>query len=434
VETGYTRTSQVRRPAVSGSRERLAWTVLLASLFLCLTLGIAIPVALNLGLQLAKRPLDLFAQSLQGTVVVQQNGQGATPLLSGGPAIKLNPAGVILTNTPDSALLLVRAPRSETLLARLQIYGGSNLQIETSTAPRFEMSSQEQLLQLRLTGGRIQLALPALSGRSFVARVITPHGDVTLREPGRYTVEVSHAETQVAAQWGEAQVMAMEQVLVLQGEQRAVLQGGQPPQGPFGSERNLIRNGDFGDGLAHWVILAGDVERPDQPPVKAELTQTAEGENALRYERIGVGHADKAVRQIIEHDVTDFTVLRLYVTLRLVEQSLGVCGIDGSECPFLVRIVYEDMNGAERTWQQGFYAVGEFTDDTPDVCRPCTAPYNTHEHIPQGQLFPYESPNLIEALARGGLLPPRRIKSVFLIASGHSFESYIIDVALMARP
>jgi hypothetical protein len=406
----------------------------MVSLFTCLSLTVAVPVTTRLGLQMATRPLDLFAQAVQGTVVVQHNGVGAMPLLSGGPAVKLNSAGVIITNSPDTALLMIQAPRSNTLLAWLQIYGGSNLQVQKATAPRFEMSTQEQLLQLRLVSGRIQLALPALSGRPFVVRVSTPHGEVTLHEAGRYTVEVSQSETQVAVQWGEARVATQEQALLLQEEERAVLVAGQAPQGPLDSERNLIKNGDFGDGLAHWVILAGDVERPDQPPVKAELTTTAEGESALRFERLGVGHADRAVRQIVEQDVTDFAAVRLYVTLRLVEQSLGVCGRDGSECPFLVRIVYEDLNGVERTWQQGFYAVGEFIpDETPDVCLTCTAPYNTHEHAPQGQLFPYESPNLIEALARDGLLPPRRIKSVLLVASGHSFESHVIDVALMAR-
>jgi hypothetical protein len=434
VGTGYTPVSQLRSRAISGSRERLAWTILLASLFVCLGLTVAVPVTVNLGLQLATRPLDLFAQSVQGTVVVQHNGASAMPLLSGAPAVKLNPAGVIITNSPDTALLMIQAPRSNTVLAWLQIYGGSNLRVEKATAPRFEMSSQEQFLQSYLAAGRIQIAVPAQSGRAFAVRVITPHGEVGLREPGRYTVEVSQSETQVAVQAGEAWVMALEQSLVLQGEERAVLVAAHPPQGPLDSERNLIRNGDFGDGLAHWVILAGDVERPDQPAVKAELTTTIEGESALRFERIGVGHADRAVRQIVEQDVTDFTALRVYVTLRLLEQSLAVCGRDGSECPLLVRIVYEDLNGIERTWQQGFYAVGEFhPDETPDVCLTCTAPYNSHEYAPQGQLFPFESPNLIEALARDGLLPPRRIKSVFLVASGHSFESYVIDVALMAQ-
>jgi hypothetical protein len=418
---------------VSGSRERLAWTVLLASLFFCLTLTITIPAGINLALQSATRPLDLFGQSVQGTVVVQHNGFGVMPLLAGGSAVKLNPTGVVITHSPDMALLLVQEPRTDTLLARLQIYGNSNLQLVKATAPRFEMSAQEQTLYMHLTAGRIRLALPAPAGRSFVTRVSTPHGEITLREAGRYTIEVHQGETQVAVQQGEAQVISMEQMLLLNSEERAVMESAQPPHGPLASERNLIRNGAFSDGLANWVILAGDVERPDQPVVKAELTTTVEGENAFRFERVGIGHADKAVRQIIEQDVTDFVSLRLYVTLRVMEQSLGVCGNDGSECPFLVRIVYEDANGAERTWQQGFFAVGEFSAETPDVCVPCAGPYNSHERTPQAQLFPYESANLIEALARDGLLPPRRIKSVFLVASGHSFESHVIDVALMAR-
>ena len=78
----------------------------------------------------------------------------------------------------------------------------------------------------------------------------------------------------------------------------------------------------------------------------------------VRFERVGLGHADGRMRQVLEQDVTDYSSLRLLVTLQIASQSLDVCGNRGSECPLTIQLDYEDQNGAARSWQQGFYAVG----------------------------------------------------------------------------
>ncbi|MGD2077459.1 MAG: hypothetical protein PVH18_03700, partial [Chloroflexota bacterium] len=123
--------------------------------------------------------------------------------------------------------------------------------------------------------------------------------------------------------------------------------------------------------------------------------------------------------------------LKLLLSMRVAEQSLGVCGEQGSECPIIVRIEYVDVNGVDQTWQQGFYAVGDVGQDTPDVCVACPPPLNEHQRLPFGQIAFYESDNLLERLAQSGIAPAQ-IKSITIIGSGHSFDSQIFDVSLIA--
>jgi hypothetical protein len=97
----------------------------------------------------------------------------------------------------------------------------------------------------------------------------------------------------------------------------------------------------------------------------------------------------------------------------------------------IVRIEYVDVNGVDQTWQKGFYASGNVGPDTPDVCVACPPPLNEHQRVPFGQIAFYESENLLEKLGQIGV-SPAKIKSITVIASGHSFESQIFDLSLIA--
>jgi hypothetical protein len=417
---------------MNGSRERLAWTILLISLCLCLSLTVTLPVGINTILQVATRSLEVTVQTNQGTVVIFHNGAAATALLAGRPPARLNPHGVILTDAPDTALILVHPPRSRTLLARLQIYGNSNIRVERATAPRFQVSSQEQQLTLRMVSGRVQLVLPPLPDRPFVLRVSTPHGLVAIHEPGQYAIEVSNAHTLVAVQRGQVELISANGQLTLVDNTRALMALDGPPIGPLDSERNLVQNGDFAQELAQWVEATWQTELPDQPDVQARVI-SGDGEPFLQFERIGLGHADGEIRQEINQDVADFQSLRLLLSMRLVHHSLDVCGIQGSECPLIVQIEYEDVNGGGRIWQQGFYATGQVSPATaPNICRFCGAPNNPHHQTPLDQLYFYETGNLMENLGQQGLAP-RRIHRISLIASGHTFQTEVVEVGLLAR-
>lgn len=414
------------------ARQRLAWVVLLTSFFICLGLAGGTVVALNRFLRHSTRPLTINVQANQGTVVVYQDNNGTRAVRPGDLPHSVSQNENVQTNATDTGLLLVYPPGSGEIAARIQVYGNSNVQIEEATSPRFSFNPDEQKLSLRLVSGRLQLIIPESSQVPFVVRVETPQGAaVTVRRAGHYSLWVSPAETQVAVLEGAAVVAADGVSLALQTDQRATVADGAGPVGPLNTERNLIHNGNFSDGLAGWVLLQGNIEQEDQPAPEAQVREV-NGEPTLHFSRLGAGHADLTLRHRLNQDVTDYESLRLQVTMRVLNQSVAVCGGVGSECPLTIAVDYTDAAGARRTWQQGFYAVGEIGDDTPDVCTTCSAPFNEHIRVPLGQLVFYESGNLLEQLAQQNIRA-NYIESIRLIAAGHSFEAEVVSVDLLAE-
>ena len=57
---------------------------------------------------------------------------------------------------------------------------------------------------------------------------------------------------------------------------------------------------------------------------------------------------------------------------------------------------------------------------------------DTHQRVPLGQISFYEA-DLIEELARQGAPLPTFIDDISLVASGHSFQVGILDVALIVE-
>jgi hypothetical protein len=264
-----------------------------------------------------------------------------------------------------------------------------------------------------------------------VIKLAVPQGEVLITEPGQYSLITSNSETQISVLQGQALANSGDQSITLLTDERAVLSASEEVQGPLDTERNLLANGDFSRNWEEWVRLGPNIEISDQPPIQMTISDES-GEPALKFERVGIGHADAGIRQIVNQDVTDFESLRLVINMRVMNQSLGVCGQQGSECPLIVRIEYTDINGVTQTWQQGLYAVGNVGPDTPDVCVACPPPLNEHEQVTYQQYVFYESENLLEKLDQLVILP-RQIESVTVIASGHSFEAELVDVALMVN-
>jgi len=417
-------------------RQRLAWAFLLSSFAICLLATITVPLSANAYLQNSTQFLNVIVRSSQGTVNVNDAPNEWRAVLAGEER-SIESASGILTSGSAIASLFVYAPGSqqpaeEELLARLQVYSNTSVDLVTASAPRFNVSSAEQILELKLESGRLRLTLPERRGRPFVTAITTPQGRVVIRDPGQYHLEANTQETQVVVQEGRATVTAAGETLGLLPDQRAELYPGAVPVGPLVPERNLVENGDFNDRFDRWQLYQWTLELLDQPEGKLEIVPVA-GDPALRAIREGEGHADVQLSQLINQDVTDFNSLLLEVDFRIVGQTLNVCGVAGSECPLIVRIEYDDVNGNSQVWWQGFYAVGQIDpDETPDSCRTCPSPRFVHYQVTPGQ-FSFFRNDLIQSLARQGFSPPSRINRIIVVMSGHSFEVELLNVALIAE-
>jgi len=415
---------------MNGRRQQLAWAILVGSLALCIVTVIFVPLLTNVFRQRAMRAIDMEVQANQGTVGVVQDDGESVALFAGEPSFSLDAGSLVLTNATDTALVLAQAPGDGQLIARIQVYGSTQLQLEQSQSPRFESSSEGNVLGLDLLAGRVLLSVPEDQPRPLSLMLKTPQGQVLIQEPGQYSVNTSNSSSDVTVLQGSLSMLSGDKDLTLEGDERAAMSGRGMLEGPLTAERNLVANGEFSDGLQMWLPLSPNTEIADQPDVEV-LIDSGDLEPAVVFKRLGIGHADAGLRQVIGQDVTDFESLKLLLSMRIAEQSLGVCGQQGSECPVIVRIEYVDVNGVDQTWQQGFYASGNIGPDTPDVCVACPPPLNEHQRVPFGQIAFYESENLLEKLGQIGVLPAQ-IKSITVIASGHSFDSQIFDISLIA--
>lgn len=414
------------------NRQRLAWAILIGSFFVCLVITVAVPITVTAFFQNASQDLLMAVQANQGTVGIDDASGTRRAVILGETAEDLEPNSSILTDATATAIMLISTPTDESLLARLSIDGNSTVRINQATAPRFALSNADQEVELSLESGRIRFSLLESESRPIVMKLITPQGSVTIDAPGQYSVEVTNEATQVSVLEGMAEIAAEDETLMLSSRERAEIPTGAAPHGPLDPERNLIQNGDFGLGFDHWSEYTWKVELTDQPDGTTKIVEV-DGEPALQFERVGIGHADARVQQSINQNVSDYESLGLLVTLRILDQSLGVCGIQGSECPLFIRINYVDENGVNQIWQRGFFSAGEVDDNnTPGACISCAVLQSDHERVPPGQDFFFEV-DLREAIARQGAFPPIFIESVSLVASGHSFTTQIVDIAFIVE-
>lgn len=414
-------------------RQRLAWMILLGSFVICMVITIAVPVTANALVQNLTESLSTFVQANQGTVGIDDTTGNRTALLAGEGGEFIEPGERVLTGDTASALIAVNPPNVEQLLARVQVFGNTDVTLMEADTPRFGVSARLHTLKLAVDNGRIRLTVPEFGERPSLITIATPQSDIIIQTSGQYTIIVSTEETQVTVQSGRLVVLAeaAQTSLNLTENQRGVVPTGSGPVGPLETDRNLLVNGDFSEQLNRWTIFPWNVERADQPAGQVRVLDAGD-EPRLNISRQGVGHADVLVRQSVNQDVAEVESLRLLVTFRILNQSLQVCGVLGSECPLFLRVNYVDGSGFSNTWQHGFYAVGEpIPDVQPDGCAICAMVQDTHERVPLGQEYFYDI-DLGAEIARQGRVPPRFIESIILVSSGHNFEVEVVDVALLA--
>jgi hypothetical protein len=418
---------------MNGNRQRLAWAILLANFFVCILSLIAVPVGANLIRQQSTRLLVVFAQTNQGTLAMVHPDGETSALLASDSARESGIPVELITNSADTGLLELFAS-DMSLVGRVQLYGNTNLDLESAETPRFDTSDAPQTISMQLNSGRVRLTIPESLSRPAEFLINTQQGAVAITEPGQYFIDVSNTGTQVSVSEGQAVISNGITELALAPDQRGVINIGEAPSGPFETARNILRNGGFGDSMAEWVVSTWNVELADQPTGNIRI-ESINDESVLRVDRVGIGHADASVRQIVDQDVSAYEALQLMISVRFLTQSLPVCGSLGTECPLTVRIDYDDENGQSQVWQQGIYATGQPSTDAPNFCSVCGYPLNLNEHWGanrMGEVVFYESDNLIERWGQEGIRPTT-IKSISLIAAGHAFVYDIIDVALIAE-
>jgi len=402
--------------------ERAAWTVLLASFAAFCLLVSGIPLGIRAYLRNARTQEDATMQVIEGTVLVQQrNGSNPIGVTSSSQGWALSRGDQVITDNASWATLDL-FDRSNVIL-----YSNTQVELVSSSTPRFRASKESSETVLSLTGGlmRVGVALPV--GRATGVRVLTPHAEIAFGE-GSYRIEVDNEGTQLTVVRGEALVgQTGAQVNIPQGTRTLIDLSGAPSE-LVPAERNLIVNGDFQQALpSGWITSTVVYDRAIAPP-KVEVVDRG-GRNAahlVRREPDDGNHTEVAIEQRLDLDVRDFTRLVLSCDVLLSFQSLSGGGQLSSEYPIQVRIDYKDRYGNDNFWTHGFF----YQNQAGYVLAsdPWGQPFG--EQIPPGVWYPYESANLLELLGESG---PAHLTGIKVYASGWNYEGYVSEIRLIAE-
>jgi hypothetical protein len=416
-----------KAPAIPHNPERAAWTVLLTSFTTFVALVFTLVFGGSWWLRNATAN-QTIAPVYSGAVQVTRPGRTAPEVNP--PDIPVE-STIVTESNVQSDLTFVSADGQHELAA-VQVFGGSEVQIIQADSPRFSTGTASHHIVLRVEGGRVRAFVGVELDRPVVIEILSDPQAVTVLEvPGSNAeVEVDATESMVTVREGEATVRANNQAVVIAKDERTQVLPGAGPGTPVPAERNLVRNGDFGNELdGEWVL---DIRAPADPAESAGAVTfpVIGGRRVVQFQRAGINFGQVGIVQNLERDVRGYTTLRLHMEVMLTNQDLKNCGQLGSECPLIAKINYVDIYGSEREWLQGYYynydpsLLGTF-------CATCS-PQWPHEQWPKGKWQVYDSPNLLEVFSGVGT-PAAYLRSITLYASGHTFSSFITDVQLLAE-
>lgn len=412
-------------------RRRTAWMIVLLAFALFLVIAISVPLFVSSWLRRSTRPLTTIAVANHGTLALVSPTGETSAILETEAGEFVQNGDHLITREADNGSLVITHPDTQELMLRGQIYANTDLLLETADMSRFGVGNLPNQIVMVMGEGRLRLTLPA-EKEPIDYRIELPHGTVMFSGPGQYSIQVLDRESQISIFDGYATLQSdTGEWLEMSRMERGILSTGTDPAGPFATSRNLIVNGSFNQGLDFWNAQDWFVELDDQPMGETKI-ETFTGDASVRFIRPGAGHADAAVRQILNQDVTDYELLELVVSMQIHGQTLWVCGQVGSECPLTVRLEYVDEQGIDRTWEQGFYADGQVSGTAPDKCSTCTPPNNRHIRVQPGRIIIQEI-DILQSLALQGFSPPTELLGISITAAGHAFDAEVFDIALNAR-
>jgi len=407
--------------------ERLAWLVLTAAFFTCVTLAVAVPLGVRAFVLYSRIPQRIALEVQRPPLRVTLGGRGA-PVAVAETRSDVPERTTIATDS-TSGQLLMSVPRSDSVIVvRVQIYDNTEITLASARTPRYRASRQPNEVELHVARGRVRVGVSPDHERPTVVAVTTPYGSASLGE-GSYEIKVTDAAMEVAVRSGSASVSSVQmsradQALRLGPGERAIVDR-TAVTGPLAGARNLIRDGEFQLPFGRdspWTTYSSQTD-PAQPEPRVTAS-TAQGRTVADFYRTGSNHAEVGIVQEINYDVRDFSYLELHMVVRVNAQDIagyGGCGYLSSECPIIVALNYKDIYGNDQEWLHGFYT-GEPAPGWPL--------YPWTEEIPPGVWHIYDSGNLIEELAT---TPPAVLQSLEIYASGHTFHAMTTEIELLAQ-
>jgi hypothetical protein len=414
--------------------ERLAWSVLMASLVLCCALAVGIPAAAASYVNRASYPASIQVKLQAGrTNVFSPPITEADARVVGqeGRIVDEGTTVIVDSDIPSQALLTIRENENvTTTLISMQLYSGARVKVERARIPRYRIANAPADVLISILAGRVQIQNENRSSHSL--RLIARSDEVTATlDYGAYSFEVSPDDTSLFVRSGSATITsaARTETFNIEANQRTIVKKGEGiVSGLFAPPRDLIRNGRFQTALERdWDITADLYVTNDVTGTARVLGTGANTALLIARPGIGLNWGRTGIKQMTNENVSGRSSLVLRLNFTILFQELKVCGSQGSECPLMVKINYRNKDGGTTDWTQGFYADGTpQMPDLPDFIVQSAEPRTKHIATRLGVDEPYESPNLMTTLK-----DIEFVNYIQLYAEGHGVKTQINSVELL---
>ena len=413
--------------------EKFAWRITLAAFTLFLLLCGSVAYSVYWFVFLSYVPIDVALEASRGTIqVTQPTSEEAIAVTDYRPGIE---AGMtIQTDSVSQGTLTFSDARTGEPIASVTLFRDSQVELTEARGPRFRPNRSPYIIQASNQVGHTDtLMLEPADNRSVAFDLTTPQTIIRFSGPGLYVVNTTEQETIITTREGLAFIRGQRvnsPVAHLESGERMTVATGHDPLGIPDQVENLLIDSLFDENFAETWDFYNDREPPGQAynMVFEGRRVTAIDRSQEQYQGQELGHAETGLVQFLNADVSDYRSLEIRATFYVAEQSLSTCGIAGSECPMMVRMVYQDERGVQRVYIHGFYANHDPGLGYPLACDTCRT---EHERIAFNTWYTFESGNLMTLLPSGQR--PRFIDQVSFYASGHAYLTYISEMSLLTE-
>ncbi|MFN8379038.1 MAG: hypothetical protein U0452_10240 [Anaerolineae bacterium] len=438
-------TGTLGAPSVSRAsqrHQRAAWVVLLAAFMIfCI-------VCLGSGLGLRYFLLDSTV-SLQSILTVGRGTAGLTGTDLIEQVVRysreISNSSVITTDRQSQATLSFYDPYTvDTLVTSVTVRSDTAVDVGAMSRPRFEVSGLGYEIAFEDVSGRLKVVIPDGLNRPVRVTIQSSAGNwITLNDSGVYFVDVSSVVESVTNYRGDAALISADGSVsqVVSDAQRGLFYPDSQQvylvpapvaliESPTFTPNTVIASDGSPAQLLMQVWRCYSVANED--PVGTYTLDSSEGRQGLALQRGGGArsHGETRCSYTLNAgqgiDVRGFDTLSLDVAFKINSHSLSACGVEGSECPLMIRVDYIPATGGTATWWvHGFYASFDPALNSPLICPNCT---QEHEAVNPGAWYSYQSDNLFS------LIPPNQrpvsIVNVVLYASGHEYDVFLTSAEL----
>lgn len=358
----------------------------------------------------------------------------------------LSTSDELRTDKVSQTTLFFRDGQSEgNLVAAVTVWRETSLILAQTIRPRFQWTSGSYAIELQDFSGELDIFVPKDLSRDLQLKIVTNKGEViNISASGQYSLRTSDEATRVTNRSGVASITPASGAMgrIIPANNQATIVYSINPDEVVVSDTyiNLLTNSTFEEIFVRSESSDGQSQPLVQDwacidkssPAGSFRSELKDGRRVLRLVRDDNAstHGDTGCIRYLGAellDVTQYTYLGIRTTFNLQYQSVSSCGIKATECPLMLWIQYYDEAGGKRDWYHGFYYLVRPEDNYPRQCDSCL---QEHEAINEKSWYIYDSGNLLDLIPEDQ--KPAKILNVQFYASGHQYDVYVGEVALLA--